>query len=794
MSELSCFHCAEPVPAGADFQVQINQQSRTMCCPGCAAVAQSIVDNGLASYYDYRTAAGVKSDELVPEQLSEFASYDIDEIQEDFVTGSDSLREIVLTVENVTCSACAWLIERQLYRLGGMQFCNVNTTTARVTIRWVPEQLKLSDILTEIARVGYKAYPFQADKEETRQVELSKSYLKKLIVAGLVTMQVMMFAFVLYTDVFTALEASYKEYFRIVSLITVAPVVLYSAQPFYSNALKAFVGRKLNMDVPVTIAIVLSYGASAYGTIAGHGEVYFESVSMFVFFLLTGRYFEQRARKKASELSSNLLKLIPKTATLIEGDDHTTVPAKKLQPGQRILVKPGEVLPADGRIISGRSSINEAVLTGEQLPLNKGENALVYASTLNIDSPLEIEVTKTAGEQLISEIIRLQDQASQEKPRFATLADKLSQYIVAGVLVLAVASYTYWSVADPDQALWIALAVLVATCPCALSLATPSAYTCAAAAMTEAGLLVRKGDALDNLSRINHVLFDKTGTLTTGQFRILDVRLHGDTDRQQAVLLAASLEKASQHPIAQAFSDYFDDSPPVSDIQSVTGAGIQGTINGNHYSIGNAAFTGCQPRDDEGKLTIHLVAGAQPIADFILSDEIRPEAAELVATLTAQGIATTMLTGDNSAHAEHIQQQLEIPTLRKGQTPADKLDYIQQRQEQGDIVCMFGDGVNDAPVLAGAHLSVAMGSGTDLAKSSADIVLLNDHLNRMPRAIELAHKTSRIIRQNMAWSLSYNLLAVPFAVSGLLPPYLAAIGMSLSSLIVITNSLRLLKG
>lgn len=793
MSDHNCYHCAEPVPANSQFIVDINQQPRNMCCPGCAAVAQSIVDNGLASYYDYRTSSGAKTTGLVPEQLSEFASYDIQEIQEEFVQENDNQREILLTVENVTCAACAWLIERQLYRMDGLSFCNVNTTTARITVRWQPDLLKLSTILTEIARVGYKAYPFQADKEESRQVALSKSYQRKLVVAGLVTMQVMMFAFVLYTDMFSTLEDVYRDYFRLVSLITVAPVVAYCAQPFYSNALKAIIGKQLNMDVPVSIAILLAYGASAYGTIIDDGEVYFESVSMFVFFLLTGRFFEQRAHKKAAEISSNLLKLIPKTATLINGEQHTTVPAKKLQPGQRILVKPGEVIPADGLIVNGHSSINEAVLTGEQLPVTKGLDQQVYASTLNIDSPLEIEVTHGAGKQLISEIIRLQDQASKEKPRMAALADRQSQHTVAAVLILALASYLYWSVVDPSQAIWIALAVLVATCPCALALATPTAYTCASAALTTKGLLVRKGDALDSLAKIDHVLFDKTGTLTTGQFKRVDTIAY-QHDAHQCLILAASLEKASQHPIANAFSDYFDQTVAVGNLRAVTGAGIEGSIDGKHYSIGSARFTDNEERDHTGKITIHLVCEGQPVADFILSDEIRPAAKSLVNQLTGMKINTTMVTGDNSPHAEFIQQQLAIPTLKKGQTPADKLHYIQQRQSDGEIVCMFGDGVNDAPVLAGAHLSVAMGSGTDLAKSSADLVLLNDHLERFPAALALAKKTSAIIHQNLWWAVGYNLLAVPFAVCGYLPPYLAAIGMSLSSLIVITNSLRLLKG
>lgn len=801
-----CFHCGEEIPADFEQSVTIDNKQQPMCCIGCAAVAQTIVDNGLTGYYRHRTEKGAKGAELVPEELLTLQSYDLTEIEQEFTVESGDVKEVILTVENVTCAACAWLIERKLATIDGIIQSSVNTSSARLSIKWQHKILKLSDILLALAEIGYKAYPFKADVAEENEVASAKAYLRRVTISGLATMQIMMFAMATYVDMpgeSSTLTDGFSDYFRYVSLLFALPVVFYASLPFYKNAFSALLAKRLNMDVPVSIAILLSFFASAYATVTDQGEVYFESICMFAFFLLLGRHLEQSAKRKAAQSSSNLLKLIPSTASLMNGDDISSVPAKTLKKGQRVLVKPGEVIPCDGVIATGKSHCNEAVLTGEQLPVAKNVGDWVFASTINNDQALEVIVKEERGGQLITKIIDLQEKASNDKPKLATIADTLSSYVVIGILLLAAATYIGWYFIEPSHALWYSLAVLVATCPCALSLATPSAYTAATTKLQQFGLLAKQGKTLDTLTQINHICFDKTGTLTTGEFAVDNVILADTSFSQDAILeLVSAIELQSNHPIAQAFSQYDSAANTVKDLQTVQGGGLSANVNDYAVRIGSQNFV-CQENalppifaehvSPSHSVVIFVSINTQCVAKIELSDSIRVESKQLVTALHAQGIETTMLTGDSSDNAKFVAQQLGIKHLRQGQSPQDKLNYLKHTQQNDTIVAMFGDGVNDAPVLSQAHLSFAMGTGADIAKSSADIVILHDDLAAISKAIELAKRTKRVIKQNFVWALGYNLAAVPFAVAGLLPPWAAAIGMSLSSIIVVVNSLRLLK-
>ena len=801
-----CYHCGEEIPADFSQSVTIDNQDQPMCCIGCASVAQTIVDNGLTGYYRHRTDKGAKGSELVPEELRTLQSYDLTEIEQEFTVENGELKEVILTVENVTCAACAWLIERKLGSIKGIAQSNVNTSSARLSIKWQHDKLKLSDILLALAEIGYKAYPFKADVAEENEVASAKAYLRRVTIAGLATMQIMMFAMATYVDMpgeDGTLTDGFSDYFRYVSLLFALPVVFYSSLPFYKNAFSALLAKRLNMDVPVTVAILLSFFASAYATVTDQGEVYFESICMFAFFLLLGRHLEQSAKRKAAQSSSNLLKLIPSTATLITDGDFTSVPAKTLKLEQRVLVKPGEVIPCDGIIAQGTTHCNEAVLTGEQLPVTKAANDWVFASTINNDQAIEVIVKEERGQQLITKIIDLQEKAANDKPKLATIADRLSQYVVVGILLLAAATYVGWYFIEPSHALWYSLAVLVATCPCALSLATPSAYTAATTKMQQFGLLAKQGKTLDTLTQIDHICFDKTGTLTTGQFTVDSVVL-ADSCYQEAEILAlvSALESHSNHPIAKAFEQFGATNHKLTDVNSHQGGGLNALANDERIYIGSQTYISQyasiseqlrEHQSDSHCVVIFVAIDTQCVAKIELSDQIRSESTQIIKDLHEQAIETTMLTGDNSDNANFVAKQLGLTHVKQGQSPQNKLNYLKTVQDNGKVVAMFGDGVNDAPVLSQAHLSFAMGTGADIAKSSADIVILHDDLAAVVKAINLAKQTKRIIKQNFFWALGYNLTAVPFAVAGYLPPYVAAIGMSLSSIIVVVNSLRLLK-
>ncbi|WP_042011312.1 heavy metal translocating P-type ATPase [Aeromonas fluvialis] len=789
-----CFHCGEPAPPSSDYYLEIKGVVRPMCCPGCKAVAETIMECGLASYYDHRTTPGTKGD-LVPEELAALTHYDLAEVQQEFVTDSGNVREIQLTVEGLTCAACAWLIERHLMTLGGLRYINVNTTTHRARIKWDPAQLSLSDILKGFAKIGYRAYPFQVHQQEALYAKEVRSYMFRLALAGLGSMQVMMCAVALYMDLFISVEEEFMVYFKWISLLLSTPIMIYSAQPFYVGAWHSLKQGHLSMDVSVSLALIGAFIASMWATVFNTGEVYYDSITMFVFFLLLGRFLELRARRKASESSSNLARLVPIMATRIDDEGEHEVAAKTLQVGDRVRVLAGSTLPADGFIVEGQASLNESMLTGEQLPLLKQLGDPVYAGTINTDAPLQIRVSHRIEASRIAQIMRLQDHALDDKPAIAQMADQLSRHFILVLLLIAAAVWTFWHFHQPDQAFWVTLAVLVATCPCALSLATPTALTSATANLTRKGILLRRGHVLDILTKANRIVMDKTGTLTTGEISLTGITTLAEVDEAHCLAIARALEGQSEHPIARAFrlpADSITVLPSAREITPVIGHGITALVDGVRYRIGSARWLGLDPAQENGSgLAIYLADEQQVLARFNLQDTLRPDARTLIAAFKAAGLHTTVLTGDSSLQANEIARELGVDELVKGVSPDGKLAYLKARETKGDISIMVGDGINDAPVLAGAHASFAMAGGTDLAKNSADAILLADDLSRLLDARALALRTRKIIIENFAWSIGYNLLVLPLAASGWLPPYLAAAGMSLSSLIVVTNSMRL---
>ncbi|MCE9955797.1 heavy metal translocating P-type ATPase [Aeromonas rivipollensis] len=788
-----CFHCGEPVSTGSDFTLEIKGIAQPMCCPGCQAVAQTILECGLASYYEHRTAPGIKG-ELVPSELAALTHYDLAEVQQEFVTETGTLREIQLSVEGLTCAACAWLIERHLMGLPGLNYVNVNTTTHRARIKWDPDKLSLSDILKGFAKIGYRAYPFQTHSQEALYAREVRSYMFRMALAGLGSMQVMMCAVALYMDLFISVEEEFMIYFKWISLLLSTPIMIYSAQPFYAGAWRSLRQGHLSMDVSVSLALIGAFVASIWATVFNTGEVYYDSITMFVFFLLLGRLLELRARRKASESSSNLARLVPIMATRIDADGEHEVAAKTLRVGDRVRVLAGATLPADGIITLGQASLNEAMLTGEQLPLLKQAGDPVFAGTINTDAPLLIRVSHPIEESRLAQIMRLQDHALDDKPAIAQLADVLSRHFILVLLLIAAGVWTFWHFHAPERAFWVTLSVLVATCPCALSLATPTALTSATAHLTRSGILLRRGHVLDVLTRANRIVMDKTGTLTTGNISLVAIQPLAGLGEDECLAIARALEAYSEHPIARAFRSKGaeDVMLPASEVTPVIGHGIQGRIAGKHYRIGSPRWLALADEQEATQgLAIYLADETGPLARFTLADTVRADAGALIQAFKAAGLQTTILTGDSSPQADAVARELGVDELVKGVTPDGKLAYLKAREAAGDISIMVGDGINDAPVLAGAHASFAMAGGTDLAKNSADAILLADDLSRLLTARALALRTRRIIQENFAWSIGYNLLVLPLAASGWLPPYLAAAGMSLSSLIVVTNSMRL---
>ncbi len=783
----SCYHCGEEVPVDTDYSVEILGKQRSMCCPGCQSVAQTIVESGLVSYYQYRTAPADKAD-IVPEQLAQLTHYDNDEVQKDFVIEHNGSKKVTLSLDGVSCAACAWLIEKRLSKHRGVVSIQVNTSTHRALLKWDPLQVTLSELLTEIQHLGYKAAPFEANTQETFYQQSMKQYLYRIGLAGLATMQVMMLAVALYFEVFGDLDTSFRDFFRRVSFLFATPVLLYSASPFYVSAWRSLKARTLGMDVPVSIALIFAYVASFVATVTKQGEVFFESISMFTFFLLVGRFLEMRARRQAAAASANLLKLIPAMATTLDGEN---IAVSALKPGQRLRVRPGEHIPADGKIIAGNPHVDESMLTGESMPIRKSIDQYVYAGTLNKQEAFEFEVTHTKMESRLASIVRLQDEAQMSKPKIAHIADVVARYFVAGILIIAAMTWFYWHQHQPEDAFWIMLSVLVATCPCALSLATPTAITCSASQMGKLGIILRKGHVFETLCEVNHLVVDKTGTLTHGNVSISHTQTYAGWDESSVLSLAAALEAYANHPIANAFSEYFDSSIQLDNVENLIGSGIQANYQNQNLRIGRRAFA-APYLEESFESSVYLSLDGKAIARFDYHDPIRDDAKPMIASFQALGVKVTLLSGDNSENCHRVARETGIEQVVSAASPEQKLAYLQQMPAES-ITMVIGDGINDAPTLAGAHLSVAMGGGTDIAKSSADMVLLGDKLSQLIKARELALKTRTIIRENLAWALGYNALVLPLAVCGWIAPYFAVLGMSVSSIIVVSNSLRLLK-
>ncbi|EHB5526865.1 cadmium-translocating P-type ATPase [Vibrio cholerae] len=788
----TCYHCGEGVPVNTNYRVDILGESRDMCCPGCHAVAKMIVANNLESYYQFRQKKAERYD-LIPDELQNLHRYDDEAIQEDFVLKNQNNNEVTLSIDGVSCAACAWLIEKHMVKQSGVCEVNVNTLTHRARLVWDPTKTKLSQLITQIHKLGYKVSPFEQDEQEQAYHQATRQYLYRIGIAGIASMQVMMVAVALYLEVFSDLDDAFKHYFRIVSLFFATPVMLYSAWPFYQSAWRSLKAKAPSMDVPVSIAMILAYVASIVATINQSGEVFYEAVTMFAFFLLLGRYFEMKARREATAHSANLLKLVPHFAHL---EDGTQVAVKHLNVGDSVRVLPGDAIPADGLITSGASYLNEAMLTGEPIPITKGVGDHVYAGTVNGDEAFIMRVEKSKLNSMISNIVRIQNNAQINKPKIARIADQVSQYFVIATLVVGAGTWLFWHFYRPEDAFWIMLSVLVATCPCALALATPTAITCATSRLSHFGLLLRKGHIFETLCKVNHIIMDKTGTLTEGRVEITNTVIHDKAfDAELCLKIAASLEQHANHPIANAFRRFFDSLIQVNHVTNVIGSGIEGLWQGQQLRLGSAQYALNTQHNDIDLATtdcVYLSRNGQPLATFFYQDSIRKDSLDLITQLKKSGIKITLLSGDNLANVEQVAQQLGISQVVAQVSPEQKLEYV-RNLPKSDITLMVGDGINDAPTLSGAHLSVAMGGGTDIAKASADMVLLNDKLINLLKARELAFKTRSVIKENLWLSFFYNILILPLAIMGYVPPYIASLGMSLSSVIVIANSMRLLK-
>ncbi|HZX52625.1 MAG TPA: heavy metal translocating P-type ATPase [Pseudomonas sp.] len=794
-SPTPCYHCGLPVPAGSRFQAEILGARRELCCPGCQAVAEAIVAGGLEHYYKHRSETAANPQSLPQALPDELALYDRRDVQQPFVEHDGELSETCLLIEGISCAACGWLIEKHLRDLPGVSEAHLNLSNHRLQVRWADSQLPLSQLLKTLRKIGYAAHPWQADAAAEQLQRENRRAMRELGVAGMLWMQVMMASMATWPEFNIDLSPELDQILRWVSLFLTTPIVFYCCGQFFRGALRDLRTRHLTMDVSVSLAIGGAYVAGIWSTVTGQGELYFDAVGMFALFLLAGRYLERRARERTAAATAQLVNLLPASCLRLEADGHSQrILLSELRTGDSVLVPPGALLPADGRILQGTSSVDESLLTGEYLPQPRAVGDSVTAGTLNVEGPLTVQVQALGDATRLSAIVRLLERAQSDKPRLAVLADQVAQWFLLIVLVAAAVVGLVWWQLDPSRAFWVVLALLVATCPCALALATPTALTAATGSLHKLGLLLTRGHVLEGLKQIDTLVLDKTGTLTEGRLTLSGIHPLRELDADSCLALAAALENRSEHPIARAFGQ----APEAAEaVDSHPGLGLQGRVGEHLLRIGEAGFVCALSAQAVPVITGEhgqwLLLGDEqgPLAWFVLDDRLREDAPQLIAAAKARHWQIMLLSGDSSPMVGEVARQLGIKDARGGLTPDAKLEVLKQLHNQGRRVLMLGDGVNDVPVLAAADISVAMGSATDLAKTSADAVLLSNRLSSLVQALHMAQRTRRIIIENLTWASLYNGLVLPFAAMGWITPIWAALGMSVSSLLVVLNALRL---
>lgn len=847
---MKCYHCAESVLEPARWQVEFDNEARDVCCAGCKAVMQAIVEANLGDYYRFRTEPaqfGVIPDDLGA-RLDELEVFDEPEISERYLHAADAhadadLVEVNLAVEGLRCGACVWVLERCVSGLAGVDMACVNFSSARATVRFNPVQLKLSRILERTAQVGYRTVPFDVRERELSLKRESRVWLQRLFVAGIAMMQVMMYALPAYITETGDIEADHEQLLRWASLVLTTPVLLYSALPFLKGAYNDLRIRQPGMDVPVSIGILAAFFASVWATVTGQGEIYFDSVAMFVFLLLGARYLEWAVRRRAMRAVDDISSAAPETAQLIVGNDVQSVPASRLEVGDRVVVDNGARVPVDGIVQKGRSAVNNALVTGEFVPVSIGPGDTVAGGALLAGAPIRLDVLRPQSASTLSVIDRLIERGSAEKPRAVQIADRIATVFVSLLLCFSVLVWFMWMVVDSSRAAMSAIAVLVVSCPCALSLATPAALAAATGELLKSRLLITRGHALDTLSRVTDVVFDKTGTLTTGMPEIALVACASDQDQDQGqkqndmVALAVAMEIGSSHPYANAMRQHqisrqaqegIANQTPCAQDHQITdatvalhklgyevmnlvheaGHGVSATLQDSDTLIlGSAHWCGVdaetlnlwrssdtekQRAASEVFLTRKNISGdVQVLARFLVRDALRANVRELIDAIKKRGMQVHLLSGDRLHAVEVVADELAFPYWKAAVSPADKQTYVSDLQASGKVVLMVGDGINDAPVLASADVSMAAGDATALARTAADVISLLPGLDGLLQLLSKSNQARKIVRQNLAWAATYNVLAIPLAALGYVPPWAAAIGMALSSLLVAANAQRL---
>jgi len=799
MANVKCTHCGLIFDESAMIIEEQNGEKLYFCCHGCEGIYHLLGSEGLDSFY-----AKLGNTTLSPPSNTmqdDLDKFDIEGFHKKYVTTKDNgTKEINLIIGKIHCSACVWLNEKVLRKTDGVLEATINYTNNKAKIIWDSDTIKLSQIIQTIRAIGYDAQPYDPKTQEEQAIKQRREYYSRILVAVFGMMNIMWIAIAQYAGYFTGIEQKFKDILNVAEFILATPVLFYSGWVFFRGAYYGFKNRTVNMDTLVSLGATSAYIYSIYAMISGHGEVYFDSVVMIITFVLVGKYLEVLSKKQAVDTLDSITSSIPTEVLRITNDTKELIAVENVKVGDVLELKAGEKVVCDGTLTVGSGMFDESSLSGESRPVFKNIGDTILGGTICTDTLVHYQITKDASNSMLYSIVSLLEDSIMKKPRIEQLADSISGYFSVVILLIAIATFGGWYLYDGDfeKALIISISVVVIACPCALGLATPMSTLVGISLAAKRGILFKEASFLETMAKATTIAIDKTGTLTYGTLRIAHEEYY--TNDANNTGLIYSLASSSNHPISKAIKNHLEQQNPkiqkvsLENQKTIQGRGIEATYNNKTIYGGNDIFIRDHGIDiaQEATYSIFYVAIDDTlIAKFDLKDKIKPESKETMEALQQSGLKTIMLTGDNKTSALNVSREAGIKDFQYNMLPQDKALYIDKLHEQKEIVIMAGDGINDSIALAKSDIAISMGGGAEVAIDVSDVVILDDNILKIKEAHQISKRTYRAIKENLGFSVLYNIIAIPLAASGFVYPLVSALSMSLSSLIVVGNAVRI---
>ncbi|MEA3455849.1 MAG: heavy metal translocating P-type ATPase [Campylobacterota bacterium] len=796
MAEVACTHCH--LEFDEEVMIKENEGDKQLyfCCKGCQGVYHLLNEEGLGNFYD--KLGDTQLDPATPHS-DDLEKFDLEGFKNKYIKShEDGLEEINLIIEGIHCSACVWLNEKVLHKTDGIIEATINYTNNKAKVVWDPEVIKLSQIIETIRSIGYNAYPYDPKLQEERAVKTRKDYYSRILVGVFGTMNIMWIAIAHYAGYFTGMKQEFKDILNVAEFLLATPVLFYSGWIFFRGAYYGYKNRVVNMDTLVASGALSAYLYSIYAMVTQRGEVYFDSVVMIITFVLVGKYLEVLSKKQAVDTLDSLMGSTPTEVTLIADSAKSLVSIENIVASDTIELKPGEKVVIDGVLINGQGSFDESSLSGENEPIYKKEGDEILSGSICLDSVIRYQAVKDASESLLSSIVSLLEESITKKPKIEQLANIISGYFSTTILVIALLTFAGWLffTGSFEHALIVGISVIVIACPCALGLATPMSTLVGISIAAKRGILFKEATFLETMAKSDLLALDKTGTITEGRPSVVKIEIYRDFDPD----LLFSLASTSNHPISKGIVRYLQGEHkalktlPLEEMKSIEAKGVSALYSGKRIIGGNPAFMEesdiSVEQESDNSLFLFAIDG-ELIARFELTDTIKEGTKEAISKIKEMGIRVVMLTGDHERSAQKVARAAGITEVHSKLLPQDKSSMIKQFHKEGHIVVMAGDGINDTIALAGADIAIAMGSGADIAISISDVVLLDEKPNSIYESYKISRRTFRAVKENLGFSILYNTIAVPLAVAGFVNPLVAALSMSLSSLVVVANSMRI---